>query len=357
MKEILLIGNGWAGSSFLKYIDNKKYKITVISPNKDFIYTPLLVSSIFKNINVKYDINNFGEIKYNKGKVESIDFEEKYVKIYEKDKIIKYDYLVLAHGSEINTFNIKGVKENCFFINQENIKAIRDKLSSLNEKSNVVIIGCSLTGSDLIGNFIDQNKHNIHAVDGLQNPLSIFNKKLYTYTNNLWKDKKVNTHFGNFVKEIDSNKVIFNDNYINYDMVFWCGGLRPSLLSNKINKSLSLNCRFGIPVDGKLKVEKTENVFAIGDCAYNNLPPTAQVAYQEGKYLANNFNNNFQNLKDFNFYNKGQICYIGNGESVYQNKNFYFKGKLTGYLNNIIHIYNGIDIKQKINILKDMLNF
>ena len=54
----------------------------------------------------------------------------------------------------------------------------------------------------------------------------------------------------------------------------------------------------------KYKVNKTENVFAIGDCGYNGFPPTAQVAYQEGEYLAKNFNNNFINVKDFNFYNK-----------------------------------------------------
>jgi NADH dehydrogenase FAD-containing subunit len=356
MKEILLIGNGWAGSSFLKHIDNRKYKVTVISPNKEFIYTPLLVSSIFKNINLKYDINNLGEIEYNKGIVESINFEEKYVKINKIDTNIKYDYLVLAHGCEVNTFNIEGVKENCYFINYENINLIKNKMSSLKENSNIVIIGCGLTGSDLIGKFIDKNKYNIHAVDGLQNPLSMFNKKLYTYTKNLWEKKKVNTYFGNFVKKIDSNKVFFNNSFINYDMVFWCGGIRPNLLSKKINNSLLLDCRFGIPVDGKLKVKKTENVFAIGDCGYNKLPPTAQVAYQEGKYLANNFNNNFNKVKDFNFNNKGQICYIGNGESVYQNQNFYFKGKLMGYFNNIIHIYNGIDFKQKIDFFKDIFN-
>ena len=354
MKDILLIGNGWAGSAFLKHIDNSQYRITVVSPKKEFVYTPLLVSSIFKDINTNYDIHKFGKIEHKKGTVESINFKNNYVKLNEKNTEIKYDYLVLAHGSEINTFNIKGVKENCFFINQENIKPIREKISSLKENSNIVIIGCGLTGSDLIGNFIDQNKYNIHAVDGLPNPLSMFNKKLHTYTKNLWENKKVNTYFGNFVKQIDSDKVFFNNSFINYDMVFWCGGIFPNLLSKKINNTLSLDCRFGIPVDTKLKVNKTENVFAIGDCGYNSFPPTAQVAYQEGKYLAKNFNKNFINVRDFNFYNKGQICYIGNGESVYQNKNFYFKGKLTGYLNNIIHVYNGINFEQKIKFLKDL---
>ena len=215
MKEILLVGNGWAGSSFLKYIDKDKYKITVISPNKNFIYTPLLVYSIFNNINIEYDIDNFGSIKHNKDLIESVNFENNYVELNKTKRKLKYDYLILAHGSEVNTFNIKGVKEDCYFVNQGNIKKIREKISTLEKNSNIVIIGCGLTGSELIGNFIDQNKYNIYAIDGLNNPLSIFNNKIYTYTKKLWIKKDVKTHFGNFVQQIDANKAIFNNSFIN----------------------------------------------------------------------------------------------------------------------------------------------
>ena len=47
---------------------------------------------------------------------------------------------------------------------------------------------------------------------------------------------------------------------------------------------------------------KINNVFAIGDCANSGFPPTAQVAYQQGEYLANRFNNNFNNNEFFSFF-------------------------------------------------------
>ena len=40
-KKIIIIGSGWAGSSFIKYIDENMYDIEVVSKNKNFIYTPL----------------------------------------------------------------------------------------------------------------------------------------------------------------------------------------------------------------------------------------------------------------------------------------------------------------------------
>ena len=127
-----------------------------------------------------------------------------------------------------------------------------------------------------------------------------------------------------------------------------------SALSILVNNLLNLNCKFGIPVNKHLKVENTKNVYAIGDCAYSGNPPTAQVANQQGKYLANYFNNNFKGNK-FNFESKGQLCYVGKGNSIYQNNNIYFKGKLTGYLNNFIHLYNSMNYKQFFNLLKNWL--
>ncbi|CAE8587889.1 unnamed protein product [Polarella glacialis] len=49
--------------------------------------------------------------------------------------------------------------------------------------------------------------------------------------------------------------------------------------------------RRGLLVDGCLRVKGTRpgEVFAIGDCAVSGSPPTAQVAYQQGKYLGRMF--------------------------------------------------------------------
>ena len=48
--------------------------------------------------------------------------------------------------------------------------------------------------------------------------------------------------------------------------------------------------RRGLTVDGHLRVAGADGVFALGDCTATSYAPTAQVASQQGSYLAKLFN-------------------------------------------------------------------
>ena len=50
------------------------------------------------------------------------------------------------------------------------------------------------------------------------------------------------------------------------------------------------DARRGLNVNENLVVKGTDNVWAVGDCAVANYAPTAQVAAQEGAFLARLFN-------------------------------------------------------------------
>lgn len=43
-KKVLVVGTGWAGTSFLKTLDASMYDVQVISPRNYFAFTPLLPS-------------------------------------------------------------------------------------------------------------------------------------------------------------------------------------------------------------------------------------------------------------------------------------------------------------------------
>lgn len=43
-KKVLVLGTGWAGTSFLKTVDSSLYDVQVISPRNYFAFTPLLPS-------------------------------------------------------------------------------------------------------------------------------------------------------------------------------------------------------------------------------------------------------------------------------------------------------------------------
>ena len=69
----------------------------------------------------------------------------------------------------------------------------------------------------------------------------------------------------------------------------------------------------------------TENIYAFGDCASpmsGILPATAQVAQQQGKYLANALNNmkEKKTVPKFTFYFLGNMAYVGGYNSVLESK-------------------------------------
>ena len=43
-KKVVVVGTGWAGTSFLKKLNNPSYDVQVISPRNYFAFTPLLPS-------------------------------------------------------------------------------------------------------------------------------------------------------------------------------------------------------------------------------------------------------------------------------------------------------------------------
>lgn len=354
MKEnIIVIGSGWAGASLVKHLDSDKFNITVISNNLDFVYTPLLTYKSMNNINLNYPIvsinDNIKTVKKNID-IKMIDFNNNIIKMDKNN--INYDYLVFANGATINTFNIEGVEKFCHYINNFNI-------NKTEKVDNIYVIGTGPTGTEMIGHMIDYKKEqnlnfNIIAIDGLGGPLNMI--KDSSEIVNFWKEQDISQYYNNFVKKItDKNIVTTNHNFKigSNDIILWLGGIKITPFSIEINNFFKNENRSGIETNNNLMITNSSNVFAIGDCNGLKLPPTAQVAYQQGKFLANNFNNNTIN-NSFKYNDMGSFFYYGQGNSVYNYKKTYqFGGKLTGYLNNFVHLYNCINFKQSLGIFKE----
>lgn len=351
---ILIIGLGWASVAFLKTIDTSIYNVEVYSLDNTFTYTPYLAQNILHNKNLSLegkDINK--EVKYISREISKIDFKNDQI-ISKNNEKNSYDYLILSHGAVTNTFNIKGVEKHCSFLkNSYHVDNLREKIKTLPEHSHIAVIGCGLTGTELIGTLIDHKKFNIHAIDALPRPITMFDEKLSNYTLNLWKKNNVTSYMNHMVSSIDAHKINFkNDEPISYQLAIWCGGIKKSSLTDRILHDLNLNDKRGISVNKYLEIPSVKHTYAMGDCAYSGFPPTAQVASQQGHYLALQFNDKFKHKKPFEFKNKGQIGYVGNKQSVCQLPYFQSGGNIVYYLNQAIHVYNCINWKQRYNFIK-----
>lgn len=338
-EKITLVGFGWASIGFLHYIDTNKYDVHLISDNLSFLYTPLLAQNVNNNRNLEIDAKSMNQ-KFSiiQGKVNNVDFKKNTIKY--DDKEVEYEHLIFTHGASVNTFNVPGVKEYTYFLKtSHDVGVLREKIKELKDGSHIVVIGCGLTGSELIGTLNDMNKFKISAIDALPKPLMMFNESLSSKALSLWKNQKVATYFNSLVTKIEEKSILLlSNNKINFDLAIWCGGIKGNSLTLHVNKSLNKSNNGGIQVNEYLEIDDNSKIYAAGDCALTGNPPTAQVAYQQGIYLAKTFNSG-KNGK-FVFENAGQIGYIGNYESVFQNQYIYGGGKIMYFMNNCIHLYN-----------------
>lgn len=129
----------------------------------------------------------------------------------------------------------------------------------------------------------------------------MFSKQLIEYTESSFKEEKITIRTKTMVKNVtekyieaevtkpDGTKEIEK---IPYGLLVWATG---NAVRNVVRDLMGQipaqkNSRRGLAVNEFLVVNGTENIWAVGDCAITNYAPTAQVASQEGAFLARLFN-------------------------------------------------------------------
>jgi NADH:ubiquinone reductase (non-electrogenic) len=144
-KTIVVLGNGWGATSFLKSLDNEDYNVVVVSPRNYFLFSPLLPSVTVGTLEARSIIQPTRYITRHKkrkcavyeAEATDVDPVKKTVTFRDasetnethKEVTIPYDYLVYGVGAENQTFGIKGVKEyGCFLKELKDADKIRRKL-------------------------------------------------------------------------------------------------------------------------------------------------------------------------------------------------------------------------------------
>jgi NADH:ubiquinone reductase (non-electrogenic) len=129
----------------------------------------------------------------------------------------------------------------------------------------------------------------------------MFSKNLIDYTEQTFKEETIDIRTKTMVKNVtkefieaeyvgpDGKKVLEK---IPYGLLVWATGnaVRPVVKDLMSQIPAQADARRGLNVNEYLVVKGAENIWAVGDCAVANYAPTAQVAAQEGAFLARLFN-------------------------------------------------------------------
>ncbi|GAU41587.1 hypothetical protein TSUD_271960, partial [Trifolium subterraneum] len=299
-KKVVVLGTGWAGTTFVKNMKNSSYDIHVVSPRNYFAFTPLLPSLTCGTVEARSIIEPIRNISKKSGldiefsEAECYKIDPKNNKVYcraaHQDKklggidefSIDYDYLVIAMGARSNTFNTPGVQEHAYFLKEvEDALRIRKKVINLFERASLpsvsveekkkllsfVVVGGGPTGVEFAAELHDfvhddlsklypslMDHVTITLLEAGDHILNMFDKRITEFAEGKFKRDGIDVKLGSMVVNVGEKDITSKERG---------SGQVVTMPHGMIN-------RRALVTDEWLRVEGCDNIYALGDCATIN---------------------------------------------------------------------------------------
>ncbi|XP_077220270.1 external alternative NAD(P)H-ubiquinone oxidoreductase B1, mitochondrial-like [Tasmannia lanceolata] len=317
-KRVVVLGTGWAGTSFLKNIDGSIYDVRVVSPRNYFAFTPLLPSvtcGTVESRSIVEPIRNIikkksGDIKFWEAECVKIDAKNKKIHCHfnnemhlegNEDFLVEYDVLVIALGARSNTFNTPGVIEHCHFLKEiEDAQKIRRSIIDCFERASLpnlseeerkkalhfVIVGGGPTGVEFsaeLHDFIIEDLVNLYpmlqdlvkitVIQSGDHILNMFDGRISSFAEEKFKRDGIEVKTGFRVVSVSDKAITMKGKQnegissIEYGMVVWSTGIGTRPVIMDFMEQIGQKDRRALATDEWLRVHGCDNVYALGDCA------------------------------------------------------------------------------------------
>ena len=361
-KRILILGAGFGGLTAANLLQKNlsslspsvEYQITIID-QKDYFMMGLVNLWILSGIRTfkdsKIDLNRLENkgIIYLNDKVTGIDVASKTVTIRESSNLkLKYDYLIIALGTEYSFEEVNGFLENGGFnlYDAEQVTKLRERVLSLKKGTIAICITsipykcppapyeASLLINDILVKNGTRDSIDIHIYTPTPISLPIAGAKVSQDVTNLLNHSHINFHPLHKIKAVlNMEKIEFeNENWANYDLLI---GIPSHKIPEVIrNSGLITHGQNWINADKFSLRTDFENVFAIGDVTEIKvnenvaIPKAGVFAEAQAKVVSQQIVDDIKNDKNkqssSRFDGKG-FCFmeVGNGKAGYIAVDFY----------------------------------
>jgi len=348
-QKVVVVGAGWGGYRVAQDLDKSKFDVEVVSPRNHFLFTPLLPSTAVGTLEfrcIQEPVRTIPNIHYYQAEVNEVDFDKSEISCTDAFELhysfkLPYDYLILAPGSETNTFNIPGVlnNPNVFFLKQlEHSRGIRNKLIDCFEKASspslannlemkkelltFVVVGGGPINIEFAAELYDFLKGDVakwypdlfplatvKIIEASGHILNTFHSTIVHYVEKLFQSRHIELFMTTSVMKIEQNEVFLNNHQsFKFGLMVWSTGIKQvPFIANmsaetvakfpngrvKIDDALHMLTTTASHVDNLTETPSKQvlgavsytpigqgKVFAIGDCAGHvtkPLPSLAQV--------------------------------------------------------------------------------
>lgn len=354
MKEIVILGGGYAGLRALKTLQGSKggFHITLVDRN-DYHYEATDLHEVAAGTQpaekILYPIEDIVDpdvTTFIQASVEKIDRDKQEVSL-DNGETLSYDYVIVGLGFRSETFGIKGADENSLpMIDVKTSIAVYDhivaQLEDYKETHNpddlkIVVCGAGFTGIELLGALNDNRaafaeiagvapeRIEIYVVEAVTRLLPMMPEELADYGVAKLESWGIKFLTGKPIKEIKPATVVYQTNAetgdteeLTANTIIWTTGVSGS----KVIDESGFSARRGrMMVESDLRDPEYHNVYVVGDCSAvmdpesnRPFPTTAQISLVMGELAGKNILAQLAGREtgDFAYDSLGTVASIGN---------------------------------------------
>jgi NADH dehydrogenase len=351
MPRVVIVGAGFGGLQAAHALGNVPVEVTVIDRNNHHVFQPLLyqvATAVLSPAEISAPIRHVLRKQKNTevllGEVTGVDTQAKQV-LLDKDQCVPYDYLILATGARDSYFGHNDWEQ--FAPGLKSIvqaTAIRSKILLAFEMAEretdpekrkalltFVLVGAGPTGVEMAGaiaglahktlvsdfRHIHPEQARIVLVEALPRILLAFDERLAKKAHKALNRLGVEVRTSSPVEAIDSEGVVLAGERLAAKTVIWTAGVAASPAGQWLGAETDRAGR--VKVGSDASVPGYPNIFVLGDTssftqAGKPLPGVAQVAIQQGKYVASVIADRVAGKphpEAFHYVDKGSMAAIG----------------------------------------------
>jgi len=335
-ENVVVLGSGYAGAGAIQSLESRLDGGADVTWVSDVDYHLVLHEShrcirkpaVREKVAIPVEEVKSETTTFRQGRVVDVDTDARVVELAD-GATVDYDYLLVAIGSRTAFFGIDGLREHAHTLKSlDDALGIHDDLAAAareatpSDPAQVVVGGAGLSGIQTAGEVAEyRDDHGadveIHLVEGLDEIFPNSDPQLQGALRKRLEARDVHIHTGDFIGEVDDDRIYIDDAEMPYDVLVWTGGItgRDALRDAELDKD-DRNHR----VHADRTFETTDDrVFAMGDCALVDqpseepAPPTAQAAWQAAEVAGENLARRVhgQPLKEWTFEDKGTAISVG----------------------------------------------
>ncbi len=365
--RICILGGGFGGLytalrlSQLPWTKQEKPEIVLVDRCDRFLFSPLLYELMTGELQTWEIAPPFEEllagtgVRFHQATVANIDVEAQRVQLQDGSDLT-YDRLVLALGGETPLNQVAGAAEYALpFRTVADAHRLEERLRVLEEsdaeKIRVAIVGGGYSGVELACKLADRlgDRGRLRLVelsDQLLRTSPEFNR---TSASKALQDRSVWLDLETAIEDITAETISLNYkdvvDTIPVDVVMWTVGTRVAEVINAL--PLKKSDRGKLVLTPTLQVVDQPTVFALGDLADckdvegQQVPPTAQAAFQQADYLGWNLWASLTGrpLLPFRYQYLGEMMTLGTDNATLTGMGIKLDGSLAVVARRLAYLY------------------